>query len=120
MIVHDPAARTRVGTQKQREIQGAPANEPGTLLESSWRDYIFAEVWTRPGLDRPARFMVAMAGAAMSAGSQAPLEHYIRGALTTGDYELPELREAALQIGVYSGWSRAVGLDEVLHQVDRS
>jgi 4-carboxymuconolactone decarboxylase len=120
MSMRDPAERKRVGAIKQAETFGAPVSEPRTLLQASWRDYIFAEVWTRPGLDRRSRFMISMAGAAMSAGSSGPLENYIRGALGTGDFTLSELREAALQIGVYGGWSRAVGFDEALDGVANS
>lgn len=117
MTILDPVERTQTGIRVQSEVTGMPAPEPRTLLQSTWRDYIFAEVWTRPGLDRRSRFMIAIAGAAMSAGSPHPLENYIRGALTTGDFTLPELREAAVQIGVYGGWSRAVIFDDTLSQV---
>src|ERR1700730_6721985 len=98
MNMHDPAERMRTGATKYNEVFSVPAPQPRTLLQSSWRDYIFAEVWTRPGLDRRSRFMISMAGAAMSAGSPEPLDKYIRGALSSGDFTLPELREAALQI----------------------
>ena len=120
MSARDPGERIRLGTEKQAEICATPAPVPRTLLQASWRDYIFAEVWTRPGLDRRARFMISMAGAAMSAGSGKPLESYIRGALSLGDFTLSELREAALQIGVYGGWSRAVAFDETLDKVAAS
>lgn len=120
MTTFDAVARTRAGVGKQGEITGRPASEPKTLLESTWRDYIYAEVWTRPGLDRRSRYMTSMAGAAMSAGSAAPLEDYIRGALSRGDFTLAELREAAVQIGVYGGWSRAVAFDETLSRVART
>ncbi len=117
MAMHDPAERTKAGVRTQSEVFGGPPAEPRTLLQASWRDYIFAEVWTRPGLDRRSRLMVAMAGAAMSAGSVKPLEGYIRGALSLGEFTLAELREAALHVGVYGGWSRAVAFDEALDRV---
>ena len=50
----DPAERRARGLATQAEATGAPAPEPQTLLQESWRDFIFAEVWTRPGLDRRA------------------------------------------------------------------
>ena len=118
--MHDPAERSRTGAAKYQEALGVAAPEPRTLLQSSWRDYIFAEVWTRPGLDRRSRFMISMAGAAMSAGSTGPLDTYIRGALSVGDFTLPELREAALQIGVYGGWSRAIAFDEAVDRAAKS
>jgi 4-carboxymuconolactone decarboxylase len=119
MAMNDPALRTRAGIQTQRDIFGEPPAEPATLLQSTWRDYIFAEVWTRPGLDRRSRLMIAMAGAAMSAGSDRPLKGYIRGALSLQEFAIAELREAAVQIGVYGGFSRAVAFDEALDSVVR-
>jgi len=117
MTTLSPAERTKAGIRTQSEVFGRAPAEPKTLVQSSWRDYIFAEVWTRPGLDRRSRLMIAMAGAAMSAGSLAPLEGYIRGALSLGDFTLTEIREAALQVGVYGGWSRAVAFDEAIDRV---
>jgi 4-carboxymuconolactone decarboxylase len=116
MTMLDPADRTRTGIKVQAEVFGTTA-EPRTLLQSTWRDYIFAEVWTRPGLDRRSRLMIAMAGAAMSAGSPIPLENYIGGALRLKEFTVAELREAAVQMGVYGGWSRAVAFDDALTKV---
>ena len=95
----------------------APAREPSTLLEASVRDYIFAEVWTRPGLDRRSRFMIAISGAACSSGPTDMLDGYIRGALTLGELALAELREAALHLAVYGGWSRGAALDAAVTRV---
>ncbi len=111
MSLLDPAQRTRTGVQQQTELLGAPAPEPKTLLEASWRDYVFAEVWTRPGLDRRSRFLIAIASAACEGGRPDVLDGYVRGALKLGELTLLELREAALHLAVYAGWSRGVALD---------
>jgi 4-carboxymuconolactone decarboxylase len=112
----DPAERTSTGARLQAELTGAPAPEPATLYEASWRDYIFAEVWSRPALDRRARFLISMASAA-GAGDQAAVERYVRGALGTGELTLAELREAALHTAVYSGWSCGGLLDTAITRV---
>ena len=111
MSVLDPAQRTRTGVQQQAELLAAPAPEPGTLLEASWRDFVFAEVWTRPGLDRRSRYLISIASAACEGGRPDVLDGYVRGALNLGELKLVELREAALQLAVYAGWSRGVALD---------
>jgi 4-carboxymuconolactone decarboxylase len=111
MSLLDPAQRTRTGVQQQSEVLGAPAPEPKTLLDSSWRDYVFAEVWTRSGLDRRSRFLISIASAACEGGRPDVLDGYVRGALKLGELTLAELREAALQLAVYAGWSRGVALD---------
>ena len=113
----DPAERTRVGIKNQSDLLGAPAPAPQTLLEASWRDYVFAEVWTRAGLDRRSRFLISIASATCEDARAEVLDGYIRGALTLGDLTLVELREAALHFAVYGGWSRAVGLDTAVTRV---
>jgi 4-carboxymuconolactone decarboxylase len=115
--LHDPAKRRATGLAAQAEITGAAPLEPTTLLQESWRDYIFAEIWTRPGLDRRSRFLIAIASAASSNGPSRALESYLRGALVSGVLTVGELREAALHLAVYGGWSRGEELDDALTRV---
>lgn len=114
MTMLDPQARSQFGAQQQSELLGASAPEPATLLEASWRDFIFAEVWSRPGLDRRSRYLIALAGAACEGCHSGVIEGYARGALTTGELTLAELREAALHLAVYAGWSRGMTLDAAI------
>jgi len=116
MTTLDPRERTATGARLQAELTGAAA-EPATLLESTWRDYIYAEIWSRPGLPRRARFLIAMAGAACEGLRDDVIDSYVRGALTTGELELAELREAALHLAVYAGWSRGLCLDAAITRV---
>ncbi|TGD73492.1 gamma-carboxymuconolactone decarboxylase [Mangrovimicrobium sediminis] len=107
----EPAERSRCGAELQVQRLGAPG-ATDTLLQQSWRDYIFAEIWQRPGLATRARYWIAMAGAACEPGGGALAENYIRGALASGEVTLPEVREAALHLAVYAGFSRGTALDE--------
>jgi 4-carboxymuconolactone decarboxylase len=106
----DPAKRTATGIAMQEKVTAAPAPVAGTPVEASWRDFVFAEVWSRPGLDLRARYLIALAGAA-GVGDRASVERYARGALAGGSLTLDELREAALHVSVYSGWSVGSLLD---------
>ncbi len=117
MTLLDPEVRTQRGLQYQSELLGRPAPEPTTLLEASWRDYLFAEVWSRPGLDRRSRFLIAMAGAASEGCRSDVVEDYVRGALTTGELSPLELYEGALHLAVYAGWSRGMVLDAAVKKV---
>src|SRR5208337_2137298 len=117
MSVLDPAERARLGVQRQTELLGAPAREPRTLMEASWRDYVFAEVWTRPALDRRSRYFISMCAAVCEGGRPDVVDGYIRGALKLAEITLPELREAALHLAVYAGWSRGVALDTAVTRV---
>jgi 4-carboxymuconolactone decarboxylase len=113
----DPAHRTATGVRVQGEILAAPAPEPTTLLEASWRDYVFAEVWTRAGLDRRSRFWIAMAGAASAGAGPEILDGYVRGALSLGEASLAELREGALHLAVYGGWPKGAAWDAAISRV---
>jgi 4-carboxymuconolactone decarboxylase len=90
---------------------------PRTLLESSWRDYLFAEIWTRPGLDRRSRFFITICSAACENARPEVLDGYVRGALKLGDITVVELREAAVQLAVYGGWSRGEAVDMSISRV---
>ncbi|MBB5685946.1 carboxymuconolactone decarboxylase family protein [Sphingobium boeckii] len=111
----DPAERTARGARLQAELGGA-TTEPATPVEASWRDYIYAEIWSRPALDLRARFLIAMSSAA-TAGDAAATETYVRGALAGDLISLAELREAALHVAVYSGWSSGGILDAAVTRV---
>jgi 4-carboxymuconolactone decarboxylase len=114
MSLLDPKERTQRGVEQQTRLTGAPAPEPQTVWQATWRDYIYAEVWTRPGLDLRSKFWISMAGAACSPGPTEILDNYVRGALTTGEVTLSELREGALHLAVYAGWSRGGAWDAAM------
>jgi 4-carboxymuconolactone decarboxylase len=113
----DPAERSARGLATQAEVTGAPGTVPTTPLEESWRDFIYAEVWTRPGLPRRARFLVAIATATCCNAEDERVDSYVRGALTSGELTLSELREAALHLAVYSGWGNGGRLDRAVSRV---
>lgn len=48
MALLDPIERGQRGLETEAEVTGRTAHEPATLFEQSWRDFVFAEVWTRP------------------------------------------------------------------------
>lgn len=111
-----PDERTARGRALQQELTGiAPA--AGTLLQQSWRDYIYAEIWNRKGLDLRSRFLIAMASAASTNGPTSAVDNYVRGALQKRELTLAELREAALHLAVYAGWSRGEELDASITRI---
>jgi 4-carboxymuconolactone decarboxylase len=69
-------------------------------------DFVFGEVWSRPGLSRRDRRFVTLACVA-AADAQAPLEQHVHAALNSGDVTISEMREAVLHFAVYAGWPKA-------------
>lgn len=109
----DPQERTARGISTQAERLAAPAPVPATPYEAACRDFLFAEVWTRPGLPLRDRYLIAMAGACNTA-NLAMATGYARGALKGGELTLREMREGALHCAVYCGWSSGSRWDEAV------
>lgn len=107
----DPKERAARGADLQAEINGKAAPSPATPVEESIRDFVYAEVWSRPGLDRRSRYLISIAGAVMSAAPEWMIDGYVRGALQGGELTLAELREGALHLAVYAGWPRGLEWD---------
>lgn len=120
MPMLDPATRTARGIALQTEVNGQPPAPAGTPVEASVQDFVYAEVWSRPGLDRRSRYLISMAGAVMSAADPAMLDGYVCGALRNGELTLAELREAALHLSVYAGWPRGQVLDASLNRAQQA
>lgn len=120
MSLQDPVKRVDTGRAKQQEILQASPAEPATPYEASWRDFIFAEVWTRPGLDLRSRFLIAAAGASTAGASMDMLTGYVKGALVSKAVSLAEWREAALHFAVYGGWSRGGIMDAAITKAAQS
>lgn len=114
MAIVDPAERTARGLAVQGEVTGRTPPEAISPLDMSWRDFVFAEVWTREGLDRRSRYLIAIAGAAMGECSPAIMDGYVEGALAGGHLSVAELREAALHLAVYRGWGRGDQVDKAV------
>ena len=110
----DPRERSERGRALQEEVHGQAAAEPTSLVEESWRDFVYAEVWTQPAMPRRARYLVALASAVLTAADDVILDDYVRGSLKSGELSLTELREAALHLGPYAGWPRGARLDKAV------
>lgn len=117
MSTFSPQSRAAAGRRVAEALRIAVPDQPRTPVEASWQDFVFAEVWTRAGLDRRARFVIAIAGSANAPGPSRILAGYVRGALRLGDLTLVELREIALHMTAYAGWSQASALDDAITRV---
>jgi 4-carboxymuconolactone decarboxylase len=113
----DPQERAAIGVRTAAELHMFYPEAPRTPVEAAWRDFVYAEVWTRPGLDRRSRFIISLCGAAVAPGPEALLEAYVGGALASGELSLAELREVALHLTGYAGFPQGTRLDCAITRV---
>jgi 4-carboxymuconolactone decarboxylase len=78
-------------------------------------DFVFGEVWSRPGLSRRDRRFVTLACVA-AADAVTPLEQQVYAALNSGDLTITEMRETVLHFAVYAGWPKASRFNIVVDQ----
>ena len=109
--------RRASGAQSFEAVLGFPAPaDPATPLMEAAQDFVFAEVWNRPGLDRRSRRWITLACVA-AAGSQTAMRAYIQSALSSGDISLAELREFTLQFAVFQGFPKAVEFESIVNEL---
>ena len=112
----DPTDRAELGAKTFQEVMGYPLYPPSTPITEAARDFVFAEVWSRPGLDRRSRFWITLASVC-AIGADLPMATYFRAALHSGQVTEPELREFLLQFAVFQGFPKAVRAEALLNQI---
>ncbi|GAB3115287.1 carboxymuconolactone decarboxylase family protein [Aestuariicella hydrocarbonica] len=118
--MQNPENRSACGAELQEKLWAATVAAPETLYQSTWRDYIFAEIWSRPGLDVKARYLIAIAGVASNGNPSDSLDHYIRGALSNQELSVQELREVAVHSSIYNGWSSGAVIDAAVSRMSQA
>jgi 4-carboxymuconolactone decarboxylase len=98
-----------------REVMTVDPPAASTPLEQAALDFVFGQVWRRPGLSRRDRRWVTLPCVA-AADSPRPIEEQVYAALNSGDIALPELLEFVLQFAVYCGWPKASHVEGVVRQ----
>ncbi|PBJ63971.1 carboxymuconolactone decarboxylase, partial [Mycobacterium avium subsp. hominissuis] len=111
----DSAARHQRGVRTFAEVMTFDPPDDASPCASGLIDFVFGEVWSRPGLSRRDRRFVTLACVA-AADAQAPLEQHVYAALNSGDLSITEMREAVLHFAVYAGWPKASRFNIVVDQ----
>lgn len=117
MARNDRAVRGKKVTQQLFGPQGLPpASGQMKPFMDLTSDYLFGEVWTRPGLAMKERSRITCAVLA-AFGREAQLKGHLKGALNLG-LKPAELREVLIHVAHYAGWSTGViglkALDEAI------
>lgn len=98
--------RTERGRREFAEVMTFEAPADSSPATANLIDFVFAEVWPRPGLSRRDRRFVTLACVA-AADAEGPLRDHVYAALNSGDVSIVEMREAVLHFAVYAGWPKA-------------
>lgn len=108
--------RTTSGTRTFIEVMTfPPPQDKSPVTQHELIDFVFGEVWTRPGLTRRERRFITLACVA-DADAEAPLQDHVYAALNSGDLSIVEMRETVLHFAVYAGWPKASRFNSVVDQ----
>ena len=113
---NDPERGER-GDQCVRSVLGIAELSAHSPYRAAGRDFVFSEVWSRPGLDRRSRLWITLA-CVCAAGAQLPMETYLRAALRSGEINLRELREFVLQFAVFQGFPKGAEVEMLLDRIE--
>jgi 4-carboxymuconolactone decarboxylase len=86
-----------------------------TPYEQATLEFVFGQVWSRPGLSRRDRRLVTLSCVA-AADATKPIDDHIYAALASGDLTLEEMGEFTLQFAVYCGWPKGSQVDTTIRQ----
>lgn len=102
------------GRQVFHEVMNVPAPQRDSPVNHGLLDFVFAEIWSRPGLSRRDRRFVTLACVA-AADFEADLRDHVYAALNR-DITITEMREAVLHFAVYAGWPKASRFNVVVDE----
>ncbi|MFJ3708294.1 NAD(P)-binding domain-containing protein [Streptomyces sp. NPDC090053] len=97
----------RLGLEMMDRVYGpgfsSAVPDTGEPFTGETVDYLFAQVWSRPGLSVRDRRMLTL-GVAASTGRSELVQIIANGGLVNDELTPDQLREAALHLAVYVGW----------------
>src|SRR5262245_58814213 len=91
--------------QSYRDVMAREPAPPNTPFQRATQEFLFGQVWTRPGLSRRDRRLVTLSCVA-AADAPGPIDRHVYAALKSGDLDLEALLELVLQFAVYCGWPK--------------
>jgi 4-carboxymuconolactone decarboxylase len=110
--------RARRGAETFEKVVGRPIHPAGSPFTEAAQNFVFAEVWARPGLDIRSRRWITLA-CVCAARAPMAIRTYIQAALDSGDITADEMREFVLQFGVFQGFPKAAEVEMILGEILR-
>jgi len=103
----DPEERYRGGVAAYTKIMTfAPPEQPAAYYDAGIKNFVFGEMWERPGLDQRARRWITLSCVGAS-DTPNPILTHVYAAMNAGDATLEEMHEFVLQFGFEVGWPKA-------------
>src|SRR5690349_5055568 len=96
-----------------RDVMLREAAPAATPFERATQEFVFGQVWPRPGLSRRDRRWVTLTCVAAADAPQ-PIDEHVYAALASGDIEREAMLEFVLHFAVYCGWPKASHLEGVI------
>ena len=111
----DPESRLSCGEQSFKDINCLPfapmRDDP--YSGAGILNFVFGEMWLRPGLDMKARRLITMACVGFQ-DAPIPIMSHVYAALKSRDLSFDEMDELALHFAAYCGWPKAAHLDQAI------
>ncbi|MBU9766840.1 carboxymuconolactone decarboxylase [Mycobacterium sp. TNTM28] len=111
----DPEERLVCGEQSFREINCIPfaPTRDNPYSGAGILNFVFGEMWLRPGLGMKERRLVTVACVAFQ-DAPLPILSHVYAALKSRDVSFEEMDELALHFAAYYGWPKAANLNQVI------
>jgi 4-carboxymuconolactone decarboxylase len=111
-----PQERRERGLAKMSEVYGWDFEDgPGDFFAYT-ADHLFADIWSRPGLEVRERRLL-LVGLLAGQGASDVLEIQLGAAHRNGELDAAQLRETVLFLAHYAGWPVAARLNTVVEKV---
>jgi 4-carboxymuconolactone decarboxylase len=115
-IPADQELRKQGGEQEFADVNWVPAPPRDVpYYDDGILNYVFGDLWKRPGLSRRDRRWVTVPCVALD-DAVGPIQSHVYSALRSGDIAIEEMRELVLQFAAYSGWPKASFLQQTVDE----
>lgn len=112
VIPADPPAPQ--GAAVYGEVMGHVTPERSDPAQDAHVEFVFGEIWNRPGLSRTDRRWITLSCVAALAPES--IGDHVYAALACGDISFEELLEGVLHFSVYCGWAIGLPYDAAVHR----
>ncbi|CDP88179.1 MULTISPECIES: carboxymuconolactone decarboxylase family protein [Mycolicibacterium] len=111
----EPEERLVCGEQSFRDINCIPfaPTRDNPYSGAGILNFVFGEMWLRPGLGMKERRLVTVACVAFQ-DAPLPILSHVYAALKSRDVSFEEMDELALHFAAYYGWPKAANLNQVI------